>query len=289
MIRNRKKIGILITYLPTVLRSFILICVFLWQCSSSKEGKERIKQISIPTKLGMMSVLTNNCELKTKLLVWIHGSPGSGSDFTMHLEDEDYGKHYCMLVPDRLGFGKSNSENFQPSLKIQSDAIVEMVQFFLKQKNVSFQNATIIGHSYGGPVAFQSTIQLSKSKQSSWKVVLISAPMDPKYEELKFYNFFAKNFIIEWMLPRSWVRSNLEMFQLKKELETLGSVLNENQFPVITIHGDDDGIVPLEHIYFLEKIQYKGNHKYYRIKDGSHFIPWTRYSEIKNIIFSEEF
>ncbi|XDD45172.1 alpha/beta fold hydrolase [Leptospira sp. WS39.C2] len=266
----------------------LLIFVFVSQCSIPKEGKEVIKKQIIPINNGNLFVLTNDCHLKSNLLVLIHGSPGNSSDFSLYLEDEDYQKRYCIIVPDRLGYGNSLQKEFVPSLTIQASAIVEMVIAFLLQEKKSFVSIELLGHSYGGPVALVSILELQKRGYKNGKLIMVSAPIDPKYEELRFYNHLAKIPFIEIILPQSFVRSNLEMFSLKKDLEQLGNELKGNGFPVVSIHGDEDGIVPVENVYYLENIFFQGNHKIYPLIGGSHFIPWTRYSEIKSILLQEE-
>lgn len=269
---------------------FFILCfsIFLTRCTSHKDGTQTIKEVSIQTKLGEITFLTNECKLQSKVLVFIHGSPGNGSDFTMYLEDEEFQRKYCMIAPDRLGFGNSKLNQFHASVELQSEGIVEMLQKYLEMEKLSFRNATIIGHSYGGPVAFKAGVQLNQWEVMKWKVVLISAPMDPNFEELRYYNHLARLTIFEWLLPKSWIHSNDEMFQLKSDLKNLENELYQNQFPILIIHGDDDGLVPINHIHYFKLKNYRGLVKTYILKNGSHFVPWTRYTEIKNIIISED-
>lgn len=253
-----------------------------------KAGKEILETQFIQTKQGEIIVSNNVCLSKQKLLVFIHGSPGSGADFSMYLKEEDLQQKYCMLAPDRLGFGKSYQNPFVPNLRLQAEAISEMIQNFLEQKKLSFQEITILGHSYGGPIAFKVAILLQNRIPSTLKVVLLSAPMDPNWEELKSYNHLAKKTYIQWFLPNSWVRSNEEMFPLKSELELMKEDLRQTKISVVSIHGEEDSIVPREHINYLKLISYEGSHKTHLITGGSHFIPWTRFTEIKLILLGDE-
>ncbi|TGL22081.1 alpha/beta hydrolase [Leptospira levettii] len=261
--------------------------ILFLQCIPHLEGKENIEKLTIPTKEGNIFTLTNDCHSKSKLLVFVHGSPGNGSDFLSYMLDKDFQTHFCMLSPDRLGFGYSKQEEFIPSVTTQGKAISEMIQSFVESQKLSVTSITIVGHSYGGPVAMKSFLLCNESLKKDGKVFLLSAPMDPMYEELRFYNHLAKNVIIEWILPKSWVRSNEEMFQLKQDLIGLALAMKQSQFPVVMIHGDSDGLVPWEHTKFLKHESYKGDSKVYLLSGGSHFIPWTRFSEIKSILFKE--
>ncbi|MCW7503614.1 alpha/beta fold hydrolase [Leptospira paudalimensis] len=265
----------------------IWIQVVFLQCVPNLEGKENIEKFTIPTKEGNVFTLTNDCQSKSKLMVFVHGSPGNGSDFLPYLQDKDFQTHFCMMSPDRLGFGFSKREEFIPSVNTQGKGISEMIQSFIVSQKLSVTSIFIVGHSYGGPVSMKSFLLLSESLKKNGKVFLLSAPMDPMYEELRFYNHLAKSIIIEWILPKSWVRSNEEMFQLKQDLLGLELELRQFRFPVVMIHGDSDGLVPWEHTNYLNHESYKGESKVYLLSGGSHFIPWTRFSEIKSIVFKE--
>ncbi|MCW7471507.1 alpha/beta fold hydrolase [Leptospira kanakyensis] len=272
---------------------FLLFCFLLYLITSSielypEEGKEVLETQFIPTKQGNLFISNNVCLSKQKLLIFIHGSPGSGSDFSMYLKEKDLQKKYCILTPDRLGFGNSYQNPFVPGLGLQAEAITEMIQYFLNQKTLSFQEITILGHSYGGPIAFKVAILLQGRIPSSLKVVLLSAPIDPKWEELKFYNHLAKKNYIQWFLPNTWVRSNEEMFPLKSELEWMRDEVIQSKISVLSIHGEEDYIVPLEHVKYLESISYQGNHRTYLIDGGGHLIPWTSFSEITSILTRED-
>lgn len=266
-----------------VFSSFLISCVFF-----PNDGKEIIQSDFVPTKHGNIFFWSNDCRKKTKLLVFIHGSPGKGSDFRFYLEDESLQKEHCILAPDRLGFGKSIQNPFQANLKLQSESLADMVLTFMKTKELFFQEITILGHSYGGPVAYKVGLILQVQWKAKLKVVLLSAPMDPKWEELKFYNHLAKYSMVQLVLPDSWIRSNEEMFPLKSELEILKRDVMTANIPVIIIHGESDGIVPIEHTNYFLDLMYQGKQKTYLMKDGSHFIPWTRFTEIKTIIVNEE-
>ncbi|TGL66456.1 alpha/beta hydrolase [Leptospira jelokensis] len=275
-------------YLIFLLFCFLFSTTFFSIVCFPNGKKESIQSHLVPTKFGNMYSLSNRCTKKSKLLVFIHGSPGEGSDFTLYLEDESLQKRNCIVSPDRLGFGKSFQKPFQANLKLQSASLAEMIQTFIKRNDLDFQEITILGHSYGGPVAFGVGLILQGQSKANLKVVLLSAPMDPKWERLKFYNHLANHSFVQWMLPDSWIRSNEEMFPLQSELEVLRDDVKVANIPVIIIHGESDGIVPIEHKNYLPDLSYQGKLKTYTINDGSHFIPWTRFKEIKTIILNEE-
>lgn len=284
---NHNRIPLLLADSKKWIQMVIWIQVMFLQCVPHLEGKEKIEKFTIQTKEGNIFTLSNDCQSKSKLMVFVHGSPGNGSDFLPYLEDKDFQTHFCMLSPDRLGFGLSEQEEFIASLNAQGKVISEMIQSFIENQKLAVTSIIIVGHSYGGPVSMKSFLLLSENLKKNGKVFLISAPMDPIYEELRFYNHLAKSAIVEWILPKSWVRSNEEMFQLKQDLIGLGLELRQSQVPVVMIHGDSDGLVPWEHTRFLNHESYKGGSKVYLLSGGSHFIPWTRFSEIKSIVFKE--
>jgi len=76
-------------------------------------------------------------------VVFIHGQPGLGSDFD--LVEQHLGDGFCVLSPDRPGYGASGRA---------AVSMHENVEFFADlMEKTGFRPAILVGHSYGGGLA----------------------------------------------------------------------------------------------------------------------------------------
>ncbi|MGE8720305.1 alpha/beta fold hydrolase [Leptospira terpstrae] len=266
---------------------FLSILSSLFCGSSSSLGGERIYEFRSHSVEGEIYFLSNECKNKKKLLLFIHGSPGSASDFESYLKDKDLQKEFCMCLPDRLGYGNSFPKTSVPNVFLQGKAIHTALLHYLKKEGLFFKEGMVLGHSYGGPVALVFAMEEDPSNSIVWKCLLLSSPIDPSLEELYWYNRLANFGFVQWILPNSWVHSNEEMYTLKSDLERLTSKLGNQTFEIISIHGENDSLVSPKNVYYFTKWKPNLNHRIQILEDENHFIPWTSFQEIKNIILSE--
>lgn len=269
-------------YLLPLSLFFFLFCFY-----DSLEGGEEIKSHTLSVEKTEIHFLANDCKNKKNLLVFIHGSPGSSSDFLSYLNDKDLQNQFCILVPDRLGFGQSMNEVSVPDIFIQARAIHSALIRFLKRESLTFAKGIVVGHSYGGPVSFVFAMEEDPSIPIVWKCLLLSSPIDPSLEELYWYNRLVNFGFVQWILPNSWIHSNEEMYTLKSDLERLTAKLGNQTFEIISIHGENDSLVSPKNVYYFTKWKPTLNHRIQILEDENHFIPWTSFQEVKKIILSE--
>lgn len=255
--------------------------------NQSVEGEEPIRSFTLQSEQTEIHFLSNECKNKKNLLVFIHGSPGSSSDFLSYLNDKDLQTQFCILVPDRLGYGKSMNQVSLPNIFAQGRAIQFTLFNYLKKEGFSFDKAIVVGHSYGGPVALIIAMEEDRSYPVDWKCILLSSPADPGLEELYWYNKLASFGFVQWILPKSWIHSNEEMYTLKSDLEQLTTILGDRPLDIFSVHGEEDKLVPLENIYYFTKWKPMIKHRIQILKEENHFIPWTSFQEIKEILLAE--
>lgn len=269
--------------------SFFILSILssLFCGSSSSLGGERIYEFRSHSVEGEIYFLSNECKNKKKLLLFIHGSPGSASDFESYLKDKDLQKEFCMFLPDRLGYGNSFHKTSVPNVFLQGKAIHSALLQYLKKEGLVFEEGMVLGHSYGGPVALVFAMEKDSSYPMVWKSILLSAPMDPELEELHWYNHMASLSAIQWFLPESWIHSNEEMYTLKSDLIQFAGPIKNRSLEVISVHGDEDQLVSVKNVYYFTKWKPAIKHRIRILKGENHFIPWTNFKEIKEIILSE--
>lgn len=218
--------------------------------------------------------VTGGDSLKPALL-FVHGSPGSASDYYKYLTDSTLGKMYYLLAVDRPGFGSSNEYDTMPSLKAQA-SIIQSVTSILKPSNLPI---TVIGHSYGGPLAVRLAIDFPDTYN---KVVLLAAAVDPNLEEKEWFRPVFANQFVSWMLPNAIKASNAELMALKDDLMVMDKEWEKLKAPILMIHGTKDMLVPYKNtVYAQAKKPNSTDLKILSLPKVNHFIPWTHFDLVK--------
>lgn len=267
---------------------FLLPFLTLIFCSNdSIEGEEPIQSANLPWQQFHIHFLSNDCKAKKILLVLVHGSPGSSSDFKTYLKNKELQDKFCIFVPDRFGYGESANKESLPSIFKQGNALAQIIETYINKESYTFEKAIFVGHSYGGPIAIVMSMAKVPTFPRKIQTILLSSPSDPDLEELHWYNHLANIQIFQWFLPKSWIFSNEEMFTLKFDLELLTTKLGNSNLDLLSVHGENDQLVPLENVYYFTKRKLNIKHRFQILKGENHFIPWTSFAEIKSILLAE--
>ncbi|GBF38461.1 alpha/beta hydrolase family protein [Leptospira johnsonii] len=227
---------------------------------------------------GALHWISTGCKPeKNKILIFIHGSPGTWSNYLRYLKDPELLKMYCMLGVDRPGFGKS----FGPiaDVNIQAKEILGSLTK-LPEMQKGKKSISILGHSYGGPVAARMA---SLSPEKFQYLFLLAAAMDPETEEIKWYNKVADTWIASWILPEEWAHSNSEMLPLREQLRSLIPEWKKIQANIIVVQGEEDGLVDPKNPEFIQKNFYRETKTFLLPKEG-HFLPWKNYDLIHKLL-----
>lgn len=214
---------------------------------------------------------------KNKILIFIHGSPGNWSNYLRYLKDPELLKIYCMLGIDRPGFGKSTETI--ADVTGQAEKILGTLSK-LPEIQKGKKSISILGHSYGGPVAARMA---SISPEKFQYLFLLAAAMDPELEEIKWYNSIADTWIAGWILPKEWTNSNSEMLPLKEQLKSLLPEWKKIKAKTIVIQGEDDGLVDPKNLDFIQK-NFSTETKTYLLPKEGHFLPWKNYELIHKLL-----
>jgi pimeloyl-ACP methyl ester carboxylesterase len=214
------------------------------------------------------------------VLFFVHGSPGSWNAFKDYLVDPDLLKKYRMIAIDRPGFGYSDFGDAQ-NLATQS----QFISTFIKSQNFK-KPVTLVGHSLGGPLVAQLAVD-----HPEWyhRLVVLAGSLDPKAEKPEKWRTVIKTIPLRYLIPGALRPSNDELWWLKKDLLMLENQLYKIDCEVTIVHGTKDVLVPYSNVDYMKKKFV--NAKKLTIKtipEANHFIPWSHYDIVKNVILDEE-
>ncbi|MBC7890154.1 MAG: alpha/beta hydrolase [Ferruginibacter sp.] len=270
-----------------------IICVVAWLifCAgcmrfrlSDQKAYSLFKSKNVPLKIydtiidnrHLHFAISGNSGLPT--LVFIHGSPGSWSNYTTYMLDADLQKKFRVMSIDRPGFGYSDFGN-PMHLHEQSELLIRAIAAHQNDKPVY-----LAGHSIGGPVVAQMA---AMSPGSFKKIVIMSGSISPYLEKKERWRYIMDNTVLRKFLPGAFAPSNTEITWFKKDLYEL-----EKDFPlvnaeVIFIHGDKDNWVPIGNVqYGMEKMTHAASIQTDTLKGEGHLVPWKRFEDIKVILLN---
>lgn len=209
-------------------------------------------------------------------LVFIHGTPGSWNAFANYMEDTELLKKYRMISIDRPGFGYSDFGKAE-NLQRQSELMSPLLHKFYNGKPIF-----LVGHSLGGPMI----ILLAADNPDFFAgLIMISGSVDPSIEKPEKWRPILFNTPLNLLVPGAFRPSNQELWYLKKDLVKLKAAYTKINCPVYFIHGDKDTWVPPENVAYAKKLLVHAKSiEELMLPGGTHFIPWTKYREIKQVL-----
>lgn len=211
-------------------------------------------------------------------ILFIHGSPGAWSAFEEYMMDKDLLSRFRMISIDRPGFGYSDYGNAL-DLSDQESIIAAFIEHMDNGKPVY-----VVGHSLGGPLC---VLLAAKHKQDIDGAVLLSASVDPAEETPERWRPLMASFPLKYLLPGAFRPSNIELWHFKNDVQLMPAALKKVQCPVIIVHGLNDGMVPVENATYAQKeLTAASSVKMVLIKGASHFIPWSNYSKVKQVLLT---
>lgn len=209
-------------------------------------------------------------------LVFIHGTPGSWNAFMQYMQDKDILKQYRVISVDRPGFGYSDFGKVM-NLPAQSTILNEWIEKIQNGKPVY-----LVGHSLGGPLI----VKMAADRPDLYKgLVVISGSIDPDEEKAETWRVIFFKSPLNYFLPGAFRPSNEELWYLKQDLKDLKADFSKVKMPVYFIHGDNDTWVPPGNVAFGKKMLTNATQVgELMLPKGNHFIPWTHFNEIKDVL-----
>lgn len=207
-------------------------------------------------------------------IVFIHGSPGSWDAFEQYLHDKSLLKQYRLISIDRPGFGYSNygeARNFQDQGILLSAVL---------QKIANGKPMALVGHSLGGPMVVKLAAENPQLPISN--IVVLAGSVDPAQEEPEKWRTLLSIFPIKYLVPGAMRPSNVELLMFKKDVYSLAADFDKITCRVLLMHGDKDQLVPPANaVYAQQHLTHAKQVKLIWLKGENHFIPWTKFEDIK--------
>ncbi|HXB42751.1 MAG TPA: alpha/beta hydrolase [Puia sp.] len=270
-----------------ILGFILLLWVILAQsCLTMRQpdsdAKKKFEQDGVPLTTATILVdghhlhyvKTGNDSLPT--LFFVHGTPGSWDAFENYLKDKDLLQRFRMVSIDRPGFGYSDYGKPEHLAK-QSELISPLFTVLNNHKPMF-----LAGHSLGGPMV----VKLAADNPTAFSgVVIISGSIDPGEEKPEKWRPILYKTPLTYFVPGAMRPSNEELWYLKKDLVDLKNDFPKITCPVYFIHGAIDTWVPPGNIEYGKKLLVHSSHvEQMLIPGANHFIPWTKFNEIKQVL-----
>jgi pimeloyl-ACP methyl ester carboxylesterase len=205
-------------------------------------------------------------------LVFIHGAPGSLTDYLAFFKDEKLSAHFNLLSIDRPGYGYSDFGHSEISMKKQAEALVEVVNSVCKNNKV-----IVVGHSYGGPIALMIAARFPKTFES---ILLLAPAIDPANEKKIRIAWLGVNRYTSWLVPPALRVAADEKTTHISELKKLEPLLQTINVPICHVHGTNDSLVPYENVAFSEKHFSERILEIITLEKVDHFLPWSHHELI---------
>ncbi|MFK5957798.1 MAG: alpha/beta hydrolase [Lutibacter sp.] len=275
-----KIIGIIFLLLLTIL------IVLFYRFSTPKSDADIQKEFTKRNHIVFISkkkfqnfeyrVVTTQKEIDTTLptLVFIHGSIGSALDFKYYLLDEEINKKANLIAYDRIGYGEKNAGNVQESIAFETEMLEDLIA------NLNKQNTILVGYSYGGSIALAS-------KKDYKKIVLLAPAVYSKVEPMPWFLNLYKWKATRWMLPKIWKSASKEKLSHKLDILKFENSWAMNPSKVISIHGNDDWIVPYENSLYLERKFLPEQFDLVTLNNAGHGLVWSHFNDIKSILLQQ--
>ncbi len=180
------------------------------------------------------------------LTVFLHGSPGSGSDYDDYLKDSTLYQHSKLVIIDRPGYGFSDYGLEELSIVRQAEIVQNVVSQIETKQKINW-----VGYSYGGPVAARLAAIMPQQTNG---LLLISASIAPGQEKI---------FKISYFLNKSWVRNKIPTFlrlandeklSHTKALQEISQDWNKITAKTYLIHGQEDDLIYYENADYCQKV-----------------------------------
>ena len=259
---------------------FLLTLLLFYSCTESNHSQET----SIPKRFfpTTETYITEGASLqytlvnskKNKLILFIHGSPGSSNAFSEYLKDMQLQQEAILISIDRFGYGGSMRGLAELSVGNQA----RYIKPILDKYNLP---TLLVGHSYGGPVALRMAMDYPEQVTS---ILLLAPSIDPELEKVEWYQRLGNFKIIRFFLPSFIDVSNQEILPLRFELEKMEHLWKNLKTPMTIIQGDNDSLVPPHNADYADKM-YPDKSKLKIIRgDMNHFLPWNQRELVKKEI-----
>lgn len=271
---------------------FIAICIlwvicqscFQFRMSDSKQLKE-LAEVSIKydVDIGYKEVSGRqihytyvSSDSSKPLAVFIHGSPGSSSNFIQFAKDTALLSEYNVLLLDRPGFGYSDFGKGEPSILIQASILHDVIREFPENDRV------VVGHSLGGPII----VRMAMTEPDFYrKLLVIAGSVSPELEPEEKWRKPLDSPLLRWLMPRSFCVSNQEILLAKENLIEMERDWKKVLGVVHIIQGGKDNLVPAGNEDYAKMMLINAEDVVlHKLPEANHFIPFTQPELVRDVL-----
>ncbi|WP_158021945.1 alpha/beta fold hydrolase [Flammeovirga pacifica] len=238
----------------------------------------KVRHVNMNDSLSVNYLSVKSLELTNKTFVFIHGAPGSASDFSKFLKNDSIRREGNILSVDRLGYGSATGREYS-SIPLHAESIVKVMEDWEREMKAK-QQFILIGHSYGGPIAAYTC--LNTLEKVSW-LILLAPAMSADLEPMKWYSKWAQSKVIYSILPSSLKVATDEKAHHAAALKEIEQDWQKISTPTIMVHGKKDGLVPFENMEFVKK-HWKAPLSTVILEENGHIFPFTNPEIVVKVI-----
>lgn len=249
--------------------------------TSSSKVQKQFEKKGVPVQVNhydfegksIRYVLTDKfSEKKLPLVVFVHGAPGSSDNFYQFMQDIALAQRATMISVDRLGYGYSDFGVSETSITKQAESLRGIIEKYRDRSVI------LVGHSYGGPIIANYAMQHPEEISG---LLFLAPAIDPDNEKVFWISHLGRVFPTRWLTPTALRVATDEKFTHVEELKLMDSSWDNIKSKSIYIHGDKDGLVPYENMFYATRKMAHLPLDTITVKGGGHLLPWKNKQLIK--------
>ncbi len=267
----------------------VMFCITVTSCFSrylisEKQVRQHYANAEVKPKVTIIKDDTLSLSIASigadtlPMLLLIHGAPGSLWGYMNLMDDKDLQKHFHIVSVDRVGYGKSRlkKRKFVTSIETQAKALLPIFAL-----NHSEQRVTVLGRSYGAPIAAKM-VSLVPDKVK--ELIMVSPVIDPDKEKFYWFSKWGRNSFVQLFLPGEFNTATAEKYSHSDELKKMLPVWQNIHVPTTVIQGGNDWIADPENLDFARKHIKSKRAQYIFLHNAGHMITYTHASMIKEML-----
>jgi len=210
-------------------------------------------------------------------LIIIHGTPGSWHQYARYMLNKDLLQNVQVVVIDRPGFGQSTlaADKLIANFKEQAAMIAALAKH-IKQGNAG-QPILLMGHSLGSSIAPRVAMDYPKLIDG---LLLFAGTLTVDLANPRWFNHLASVPGVYYLLNKSMVKANKEIFALKENLSAMQALWKDLSAYTLVVQGMKDELVYPANIDFAESVLNPTWSHIVRLPDEGHLFPMYLRKEV---------
>ncbi|MCH2045866.1 MAG: alpha/beta hydrolase [Saprospiraceae bacterium] len=130
----------------------------------------------------------------------------------------------------------------------------------------------LVGHSWGGPLVAQIAMDYGYETD---QLVFVAASLFGELEPYEWYRSVFKFSLIRWMIPRTLVASNTELYTSVEQLDAMLPKWKNIRQSTTILQGTNDRLVDPKNGTLAKKHLINTSAELVWIENADHFLPWS--------------